>query len=56
MGRGVSRGKRDHPLDILRTRPETLGSKRGEAGNPLKLCTNYFAMQVDQDWRLYQYE
>ena len=56
MGRGVSRGGRDHPLDILHTRPQTCASKKGSSGEPINLTTNYFALKLSSDWKLYQYQ
>ncbi len=55
LGRGVTRGARENPPDILRTRPKDLESKKGQSGQPVNLATNYFALKMKTDWKLYQY-
>lgn len=57
IGRGATRGKRDRSdmFKFVRTRPETLTSKKGDDGNPITVSSNYFAMIQKPNWRLLQY-
>lgn len=41
--------------DIISTRPQNLQSKRGTAGQPISLMTNYFRLIKKPGWQLYQY-
>lgn len=47
------RGRRNI-YDIIRTRPQTLATKKGSTGNPVKLETNYFRLLKKPTWSLYQ--
>lgn len=47
------RGRRNI-YDIIRTRPQTLETKKGSTGNPVKLETNYFRLLKKPTWSLYQ--
>ncbi|XP_054281623.1 piwi-like protein Siwi isoform X2 [Macrosteles quadrilineatus] len=55
VGRGNMRGKRQIYVDTLRTRPETLVSKKGTTGQPIKLQANYFSLVNKPDWCLHQF-
>jgi len=57
IGRGATRGKRDRSdmFKFIRTRPETLTSKKGDDGNAITVSSNYFAMIQKPNWRLLQY-
>ena len=39
----------------LFTRPRHVEDKRGKAGRPISLATNYIPIQATPDWTLYQY-
>lgn len=41
--------------DIVRTRPQHLGTKNGTSGIPVKLETNYFRLLKKPNWSLYKY-
>lgn len=52
--RGALRGK--HTIvDIIRTKPNTLQSKRGSSGKTVALITNYFRLLKKPTWQIYQY-
>nr|XP_032515067.1 piwi-like protein Siwi isoform X2 [Danaus plexippus plexippus] len=58
VGRGSRRGGGrvlPEQMTIVRTRPETVTSKKGSTGAPLDLCANYFTIQTTPQWSLYQY-
>eukprot|EP00095_Tigriopus_kingsejongensis_P002312 maker-scaffold347_size200506-snap-gene-0.20 protein:Tk02312 transcript:maker-scaffold347_size200506-snap-gene-0.20-mRNA-1 annotation:"giwi protein" len=54
MGRGATRGTRSG-TEIIRTRPHTLESKQGQAGNSVQLLANYFPITRAPDWKIFQY-
>jgi len=56
MGRGAVRGRRDRATDFyVRTRPDTLQSKKGTLGDEMACASNYFALIAKPNWRLLQY-
>ena len=56
MGRGAVRGRRDRATDFyVRTRPDTLQSKKGTLGEEMACASNYFALIAKPNWRLLQY-
>uniref|UniRef100_A0A1B6KR98 Piwi domain-containing protein n=1 Tax=Graphocephala atropunctata TaxID=36148 RepID=A0A1B6KR98_9HEMI len=55
IGRGNMRGKRQISVPTIRTRPPTLNSKKGTAGQPIIIQANYFSLVEKTDWCLYQY-
>ncbi|XP_049868005.1 piwi-like protein Siwi [Pectinophora gossypiella] len=58
VGRGSRRGGGrvlPEQMTVLRTRPDTIQSKKGEAGTPLDLIANYFHVETTPQWCLYQY-
>jgi len=56
VGRGSTRGRRDRGVELLRTRPDSLTSKKGEGGIALpNLLSNYFKLHGKPDWGLHQY-
>lgn len=55
VGRGSTRGKRERPAEILRTRPATLMRKQGDMGTPISLMSNYFRLEGLPNWKLYQF-
>lgn len=58
VGRGNRRGGgrilSEH-MSILRTRPDSVQSKKGISGTPLDVIANYFTVETTPQWRLYQY-
>ncbi|CAH2108301.1 unnamed protein product [Euphydryas editha] len=58
VGRGSRRGGGrvlPEQVQILRTRPDQITSKKGSGGTPLDLTANYFAVETTPNWSLYQY-
>ncbi|CAH0716619.1 unnamed protein product, partial [Brenthis ino] len=58
VGRGSRRGGGrvlPEQITVLRTRPESITSKKGKTGTPLDLCANYFNVETTPNWSLYQY-
>lgn len=41
--------------DIIKTKPESLQSKRGTSGQQVQLTTNHFRLLKKPNWQLYQY-
>lgn len=52
--RGAMRGRRQ-VYDIVRTKPESLNTKRGTLGTPVTLQANYFRLLTAPQWHLYQH-
>ena len=50
-----SRGGGTGRVDVVKTKPETLTSKRGTGGDPCNLITNYFGLKTKMDMRLNSY-
>ncbi|XP_045512513.1 piwi-like protein Siwi [Pieris brassicae] len=42
-------------VQVLRTRPEAVTSKKGTFGTPINLLANYFTVETTPQWCLYQY-
>ena len=56
VGRGAVRGRRERATDFyVRTRPDTLQSKKGTLGDEMACASNYFALVAKPNWRLLQY-
>ncbi|XP_034253131.1 piwi-like protein Siwi [Thrips palmi] len=55
VGRGAMRGRRVIEYQFLRTKPDTITTKQGNAGNPSPLTANYFKLTSITDWTLHQY-
>jgi len=56
VGRGATRGRRDRAQEFfVKTRPDTLQSKKGAGGMDIALGTNYFQLVAKPNWRLLQY-
>ncbi|XP_046962281.1 piwi-like protein Siwi [Vanessa cardui] len=58
VGRGSRRGGGrvlPEQMQIMRTRPDTVTSKKGSTGTPLDLSANYFTVETTPNWSLYQY-
>ncbi|KAF6198266.1 hypothetical protein GE061_008013 [Apolygus lucorum] len=43
------------PPSVVKTRPDRINSKKGEAGQKVMLQANYFNLNTRPDWSLYQY-
>merc|ERR1719233_2482516 len=56
VGRGATRGRRDRAQEFyVKTRPDSLQTKKGTEGTEINLGTNYFALIAKPNWRLLQY-
>ena len=56
VGRGATRGRRDRAQEFyVKTRPDSLQTKKGTEGTEINLGTNYFALVAKPNWRLLQY-
>ncbi|XP_058798402.1 piwi-like protein Siwi [Phymastichus coffea] len=47
--------RRPAPVNEVNTRPQTLQTKKGTTGSRLRLQANYFRVNSQPDWCLYQY-
>lgn len=54
MDRGSVRA-RTIITDIIKTRPESVQTKKGKSGQPVSLLTNHFRLLKQPNWQLYQY-
>ena len=56
VGRGATRGRRDRAQEFfMKTRPDSLQSKKGTDGQEITLGSNYFSLIAKPNWRLLQY-
>merc|ERR1711970_991164 len=56
VGRGATRGRRDRAQEFfMKTRPDSLQSKKGTDGQEVTLGSNYFSLIAKPNWRLLQY-
>ncbi|XP_069136145.1 piwi-like protein 1 [Argopecten irradians] len=53
--RQIGNRREDFRYTDLNTRPAHITNKRGSAGDPVPLTTNFFTFDCDDDWSLYQY-
>lgn len=48
-------GESNRNIDLDRTRPEMLQSKKGSTGKQVAVTSNYFALDTTIKWEIYQY-